>query len=314
MRARKEEVDDFAKLSDVKALKSLKLSVTRLSTENCKSLSEARYNDLREWLSIAPYYSHHDSVLKCRLQNAGRWLLDNPVYGDWKDSSCSSLLLLHGIPGSGKSTLSSVIIESFLHQARNQRNSAPFAYFYCDNVEFERARRSSADILRTVLFQLASDPEPGPKMKDILCSEYQNRLSISRNGKVDLPKPSVNDCIRLILQLAEQDPLTIVIDGIDTCDEQDRLILIEALRRIVQEANNVVKVFVSSRTTGRAAALPDAECRIEITAQETREDMETYVQYLVQTALKRKSLLGGQISPQLLEMLSERLISGAGEM
>jgi adenylylsulfate kinase-like enzyme len=39
------------------------------------------------------------------LPGTGQWLLSDPVFDKWKKESVSSILWLHGIPGSGKSKL-----------------------------------------------------------------------------------------------------------------------------------------------------------------------------------------------------------------
>lgn len=58
-----------------------------------------------DWVSRIPYRSHHAQVRKEVLIGTGKWLLSHQAYFDWKTSSSSEVLWLHGIPGSGKSTL-----------------------------------------------------------------------------------------------------------------------------------------------------------------------------------------------------------------
>ena len=50
------------------------------------------------------------------------------------------MLLLHGIAGSGKSTICSAVIDSFL----NQSPDAAVAYFYCKDSEFEPERAEAS--------------------------------------------------------------------------------------------------------------------------------------------------------------------------
>ena len=58
-----------------------------------------------EWLSSQPYKDHHRQIKKQALSGSGQWLLQDPLYARWYQQSVSSLLWLHGKPGSGKSTL-----------------------------------------------------------------------------------------------------------------------------------------------------------------------------------------------------------------
>ena len=50
-----------------------------------------------QWLSNVQYRKHHQSISKCLLDGTGSWLLDKPQYMEWRNSSVSSVLWLHGI-------------------------------------------------------------------------------------------------------------------------------------------------------------------------------------------------------------------------
>ncbi|KAF6809884.1 ankyrin repeat domain-containing protein [Colletotrichum musicola] len=264
--------------------------------------------------TVAPYYHHHQFIAQMRLPGAGQWLLSHEDYTQWQSSSSPSLLLLHGIPGSGKSTLCSVVVDSVLSIASTTPSAAPLAYFYCANPESEKARRSSDDTMRTILFQLCVNATHPTQMRDILSSEYERQRARSRAGKMDMPRLRTKDCVRLILELAEQDPMTIVIDGLDSVEDSERPDLIDALREIVSHADNVVKIFVTSRSSHRAAAMPIAEFQIQLTTQETRPDMEAFVEHSVDDAVARKLLLEGNLRPEIRRMLLHALLDGAGEM
>jgi hypothetical protein len=58
-----------------------------------------------QWLSTVPYPQHHQNVRKDRLCKSGLWMLRKEEFLDWKKTSTSAILWLHGIPGSGKSKL-----------------------------------------------------------------------------------------------------------------------------------------------------------------------------------------------------------------
>jgi hypothetical protein len=56
-------------------------------------------------MSREPYIQHHEQTKQGVLSGTGQWLLSDPVFEKWKNESASSILWLHGIPGSGKSKL-----------------------------------------------------------------------------------------------------------------------------------------------------------------------------------------------------------------
>lgn len=314
MSDREKEVDAFSKLADAETLRSLDAGFTRLSIQTSRDLAEETYKSILEWLAVAPYYLHHRFLAQSRLPNLGRWLFGHTEYTNWQTSSSSSLLLIHGIAGSGKSTLCSIIVDALLVAATNNPSVAPFAYFYCANLESEKDRRSSASVMRTTVFQLALDTSHPTKMRHFLCAEYERQLLQARAGKLDMPTLTTKDCVRLILELAEEDPVTIVIDGIDAVEETDRPILIQALREIVSKADNIVKILITSRSSSRVAAVPASEFRIHITSQETQGDMEVFVDRLIDDAVSNKVLLEGKVCDNTQRLLKHELLTRAGEM
>ena len=205
-------------------------------------------------------------------------------------------------------------MDSLFSIAKNNPFAAPFGYLYCANPDFERARRSSDDVMRSILRQLALDPTGQRKMKDFLCSEYERQVATASVDGLDLLKLRTQDCVRLILELAEHDPLTIVIDAIDTVRDNERHTLISALKGIILEADNVVKILITSRSSNRTTIAPVADKQIQITSHETQQDMESFVNHVIDTAVTSKLLLEGEVSPTLRSMLIQALLDGSGEM
>ncbi|KAF8535526.1 hypothetical protein BDD12DRAFT_855021 [Trichophaea hybrida] len=65
-------------------------------------LEEQQKSKILAWISTIPYTSHHRDISERRLDETGNWLFEKEEYRRWKSSSASTLLLLRGIPGSGK--------------------------------------------------------------------------------------------------------------------------------------------------------------------------------------------------------------------
>lgn len=72
------------------------------SLANSKSESQMKEERLQilRWLSDVHYKKHHQSIYKCLLEGTGSWLLGKPQFVEWRNSSVSSVLWLHGIRGS----------------------------------------------------------------------------------------------------------------------------------------------------------------------------------------------------------------------
>ncbi|KAF4899121.1 Ankyrin-1 [Colletotrichum fructicola] len=311
---REHEVNQLTTLADAEILRSFDGTFKRFSMQASRLVSEDKFNEIASWLSVAPYYSHHQFIAESRLAGVGQWLLNHQDYTQWLTSSSSSLFYLYGIPGSGKSTLCSVVVDTMISAAGNDPCASPLGYFYCANPEFEKARRSCDDVLRTILFQLSIDSSSRTMVKQFLYSEYERQLARSPAGRFDMVKLRTKDCVRLILELAEEDPITIIIDGLDSIDDDDKYTLIKALDDIVSQADNVVKIFVTSRSSNQAAMIPTAAFKTQITPEATRQDMEAFVKHQIDAALAAKLLLGGVVRFDTRKVLEEALLEGAGEM
>ncbi|KUI59751.1 Ankyrin repeat and KH domain-containing protein mask [Cytospora mali] len=312
--ARENEVIKIAKLADMETLQLPEAAIMRLSLQESicsKFVSEERYAEILDWLSPSPYCNHHEFVSQSRLPGVGKWLLSHPKYIDWQNTSSSSMFLLNGVPGCGKTTLCSVVVDASLQTAANHPLTTPLGYFYCANSEFEKARSSSDDIMRTILSQLALDSTDRSRIGDFLCFEYRRQSAMARANGLSLSQLKTKDCTRLILELAEKDPLTIFVDGLDSINEKELPVLLGALREIVTKADNVVKIFATSRSNSHLISISDKQ--IQITAHETQVDMEAYVHHQVHTVVTNKVLLQGNISPGLRSMLIQTLLGGAGE-
>ena len=77
--------------------------------EQASALSETIFHGKKEaeikeerlwillWLSNVQYKKHHQGISKGLLEGTGSWLLGKPQYIEWRNSSASSVLWLHGI-------------------------------------------------------------------------------------------------------------------------------------------------------------------------------------------------------------------------
>lgn len=53
--------------------------------------------EVLRWMSTVPYRQHHNASISNVLDHSGAWLQDNPYFIEWRKSSSSAILWLHGI-------------------------------------------------------------------------------------------------------------------------------------------------------------------------------------------------------------------------
>lgn len=83
------------------------ISTLTESLANSKAESQMKEERLQilRWLSDVHYKKHHQSLSKCLLEETGSWLLKKPQFVEWRNSSVSSVLWLHGIRRSSTTRL-----------------------------------------------------------------------------------------------------------------------------------------------------------------------------------------------------------------
>ena len=79
--------------------------IESFSGRTMKLLQDKERKNVLNWTSTIPYQKHHIEAEKKVLKGTGQWLLSRCELRRWKDSSSSEIIWLHGIPGSGKTTL-----------------------------------------------------------------------------------------------------------------------------------------------------------------------------------------------------------------
>lgn len=115
------------------------------------NLEKTERLSILRWLSTINYREYHKTSISAVMQGSGAWLQRKKEFIDWKTSSISSILWIHGIPGSGKTKLLSIVIQNLLDAKSQNTAISAFAYFYCTRDEAEKARVDLDEIMRALL-------------------------------------------------------------------------------------------------------------------------------------------------------------------
>lgn len=144
-----------------------------------------------------------------------------------------------------KSSRRSMVINT-INDATSSSSTSPTAFFYCARNTAEPERAKPDAIMSALLRQLASSQSDMP-IKKAVVKEYEARKDLAEKDGSALKKLTVEDCTRLIVELANSHPLTIILDALDECEEDTRYELLEAFDEIISTSREVVKILVSSR-------------------------------------------------------------------
>ncbi|KAK6332951.1 hypothetical protein TWF718_010779 [Orbilia javanica] len=198
---------------------------------------ETKHIEILEWLYPgAASSARHSAIVSARQVGTGKWFVTQAVFSRWLTSTeeSSRILWCYGIPGAGKSTISSVVIDYLdERRAQNAKILAATAYFYFDSTNKEIDTRKFA---RSLLKQLAFQ---SPNLPDGLIELFK---TYSGSGKTEIEDQKIKD---LLVQLATNFHETyIVVDALDECVPEQRFHVLELLHRL---AGSGAKIFTTSR-------------------------------------------------------------------
>jgi hypothetical protein len=178
---------------------------------------EEKLSKIRSWLSAPDPSTNYHKAHKQRQAKTGLWLLESTKFTDWKKRAASRLWL-YGIPGCGKTILSSTVVENLLQYCHDD-TSMVTAYFYFD---FNDTQKQDPELmLRSLLCQLVQRSVVIPKGVDALFSSCENGQR----------KPSSHALLQVTKEAAQEfTHVYVILDALDECTQRSELMdMLEAV-------------------------------------------------------------------------------------
>ncbi|KAL9609314.1 MAG: hypothetical protein Q9167_005901 [Letrouitia subvulpina] len=164
--------------------------------------------------------------------------------------------------------------------------------------------------------------ESAQRMEDVFQSlqqpmivkEYEKRNDEADEDGLDPVRLDISDCSRLTLELIDRLPAIIFIDALDECNPRKRHELFLFLEHLLEKANNVVKIFVTSREDSDIVHGFNKFPNIRIAAKDNDEDIRRFVTHQLDLAIRNRTLLHGHVSEKLRQYITRTLVDGAQGM
>jgi len=162
----------------------------------------------------------------------GTWLIESKQFTDWKTNP-NSFLWIYGIPGCGKTILSSTIIEDIIHHC-SLNPALAVVYFYFDFNDIERQFHEK--MIRSLITQLSIQSESIPLVLESL-------FSSKMNGR---QQPMAGELLTTLRQMTRGfDETFIILDALDEC--RDREQLLASIDEIVRWKREGLHILATSR-------------------------------------------------------------------
>uniref|UniRef100_L2FQ15 Nacht and ankyrin domain protein n=1 Tax=Colletotrichum fructicola (strain Nara gc5) TaxID=1213859 RepID=L2FQ15_COLFN len=228
-------------------------------------------DEVMSWLRAPDQSSNHKLAMQSHHEGTGSWLLEDPIYRDWK-ATRSAFLWVSGIPGCGKTVLSSTLIED----VRSTYSSACLAYFYFD---FNDSSKQTLDSLLRSLIQQCSQKNEASKA----CI---HDLWKSRPARRD-EQPTTQqlyDCLVKILN--QSDETWVIIDALDECTTRDGSYvdgILSFIKQLKQDTIGSTHILVTSRSVEDIersfTEWAQKECFISLQHSLIQDDIQAYIRH-----------------------------------
>ncbi|KAI3534099.1 ankyrin repeat protein [Colletotrichum filicis] len=184
-----------------------------------------------------------------RQEGTGKWLLESPEFEAWVLGDRRTLFC-PGMPGAGKTMLSSIVIEH-LKRRFEENSTVGVSFMFCN---FRRHdEQTPRNLLASVLKQLyCTTPEE--------CEEVENTY---RHGMSSASKQDIMRCLQAVVPRFSR--VYVVIDALDELDE-NRNMFLEAIWSL--QETSYVNIFATSRHIPEIERYFDGSPCIEIRASD----------------------------------------------
>ncbi|KAH9957784.1 hypothetical protein BC827DRAFT_1157101 [Russula dissimulans] len=266
------------------------------------ALGDELQKNVREWLCPPDPSINHNTARQAHHEGSAEWFIhENNTFAQWK-SSTGSLLWIYGKPGSGKTILSSSIIEEITRICKAGLATTAFFYFDFKN----ETKKNSRGALSSLLLQLAAQSDVYSKNLSALYSEHHV-------GSKQPSEYALKECFKKMLTVSGQGPIYIVIDALDECPvsvgtpspRENVLSLVEWLLKLHCPR---LSVCVTSRPEADIMAIlqPLASHSISLHGENGQnEDITNYIRWFVNSDSKARKWKR-EDKEYVIEKLSER--------
>ncbi|KAH9016342.1 hypothetical protein EDB85DRAFT_1875056 [Lactarius pseudohatsudake] len=162
--------------------------------------------DHRAWLSPPDPSTNQNIACTTQHEGTATWFFRGSIFTEWKSKATTSLLWVHGKPGSGKSILCSTIVQDIT--ALREAGLASMAYFYFDFRDTDK--QNLHNLLPSLLTQLSA-------RSDDCCDILSHVYKAHDNGAHKPNTDTLIRCLEDMLALPGQGPIYIILDALDEC-------------------------------------------------------------------------------------------------
>jgi Cdc6-like AAA superfamily ATPase len=222
-----------------------------------------------DWITLMDYTPQLNDFISRRQAGTGQWLLDSTEYQTWVERN-NQTLFCPGIPGAGKTILTSIVVEELTTRFQNDR-SIGIAYLYCN---FRRQHEQKVDdLLASLLKQLTQGRSSLPDTIKSLYDSHQDKRT----------RPSFDEISRALQSAVTMySRVFIIIDALDECQVSHNCRKTFLSELFGLQAKSGANLFATSRFIPEITEKFQGSLSLEIRASEhdVRRYVDGHISYL----------------------------------
>ncbi|KXH41410.1 ankyrin repeat protein [Colletotrichum nymphaeae SA-01] len=288
------------KMVEIESGEYVKAHAEKTSSLRLEDLSDSEKDCLRSLHATSGDYESQRIGIEKPVPGTCQWFLRHPKFGDWVQSTSSSLLWVTANPGCGKSVLSSFLVDA-LSQDKNQ--SIVCSFFFKAGVDSRRHSHQALCVLLHQLFVAA------PELVNVAMEDYSSKDKSSFTKDVE----ALWAVFRTSASRLHDRKIICVVDALDECSDESRNRFISQLVGSFSTSNSEkpagnLRFLVTSRPwpsiESRFRNLLSIRLRGENESSSLSRDVERVVEHRVRE-LKMSSALSEDASTMVTKALTE---------
>jgi Cdc6-like AAA superfamily ATPase len=204
------------------------VSSTKATVE--RLYQDSQRNQIHSWLSPPDVSINLNEASSKRYEGTGLWFLESEQFQQWK-SGARKHLWIHGMPGCGKTILSSTIIKH-LHRDRVQSSHVVLEFFDFNDTDKQMVNK----MFRSLVTQLYFRCEKSRKELDTLFSKCEY-------GRQQPTTEALFATLHGMMSFS--DKVQIIIDALDECRERREMI--QWMQKLVNIGDQRLYLLLTSR-------------------------------------------------------------------